>query len=336
MPLHRVIPYLPQGKRPFWKGQAIAVLAVMAALACRALADPFVEGGLYFTFLFPAVLIAGLFGGTWSGISTAVLGSLVTAYLWMPPRLSLHLSGDGEFRLIAFWSVASLVIFLSAFVHTVLDRLALEEAHAATVSREMQHRVQNTLTLVQAIARQTFRAADDFAAAQRVFFARLDALGRAQNLLAELDDDVGIETLIRAALGPFDMTQFVLSGPAVTLPKDGSLSFALLIHELATNAAKYGALSNAAGSVEISWTVEPQQNARLIWKERRGPAVIQSSREGFGSTLLRTAFPQGAGDANIVFEPDGVRCTINFRIVGGSNPAGTPSVTAGATVAPSV
>jgi two-component sensor histidine kinase len=312
---------------PFWKGQAIAFLAVLSALVCRAIADAFVDNGLYFTFLFPAVLIAGLFGGTWSGVSTAVFGALLIAYVWIPPRFSLQLSGDGNFRLIAFWSVASMVIFLTAFVHTVLDRLAVAEARARTVAREMQHRVQNTLGLVQAIARQTFRAADDFGAAQQVFLARLDALARAQTLLGELDGDVGIETLIKAALSPFDMKQFTLSGPAVTLPKDGGVSFALLIHELATNAAKYGALLNAAGSIEIFWTAEPSQKACLIWKERGGPPVIQPARVGFGSQLLRTAFPPDVGDVNTAFEPDGVRCTITFPVVSSATAVGTETVT---------
>ena len=196
MPLRRVIRYLPHGRRPFWKGQAVAILAVLSALACRDIADSFVDNGLYFTFLFPAVLIAGLFGGTWSGVSTAVFGALLIAYVWIPPRFSLQLSGDGNFRLIAFWSAASMVIFLTAFVHTVLDRLLVAEARAATVAREMQHRMQNTLGLVQAIARQTFRTAEDFGVAQQVFLARLDALARAQTLLGELHGDVGIETLI--------------------------------------------------------------------------------------------------------------------------------------------
>ena len=93
------------------------------------------------------------------------------------------------------------------------------------------------------------------------------------------------------------------------------MSFALLIHELATNAAKYGALLNAAGMIEIFWNEEPDRKARLIWKERGGPPVTQPARVGFGSQLLRTAFPPDLGEVNTAFEPDGVRCTITFPIV---------------------
>jgi two-component sensor histidine kinase len=315
VPLRRLIPYLPQGERSFWKGQAIALVAVLAALTCRTMADQFVDQGLYFTFLFPAVLVAGLFGGTWSGISTAFFGALLIAYIWIPPRYSFELSGDGLFRLVSFWAVGSMVILLTAFVHTVLNKLAAAEHHAATTAREMQHRVQNALTLVQAIARQTFRTSDNLAGAQEVFSARLAALGRAQALIDEgVDENVTVATLIKTALNPFDTGQFALSGPTLFLPKDVGVSFALLLHELATNAIKYGALSSAAGRVEVTWQTETSERGCLIWKEQSGPAVIQPSRIGFGSKLLRAAFPEGRGDASIAFEPDGVRCTISFPI----------------------
>jgi two-component sensor histidine kinase len=315
MPLRRLIPYLPRGERAFWKGQAIALVAVLAALTCRMAADQFVDQGLYFTFLFPAVLVAGLFGGTWSAVSTAFFGAILIAYIWRPPRYSFDLTGDGLFRLVSFWAVGSMVILLTAFVHTVLNKLAAAEHHAATTAREMQHRVQNALTLVQAIARQTFRTSDNLAGAQEVFSARLAALGRAQALIDEgVDENVTVATLIKTALNPFDTGQFALSGPSLFLPKDVGVSFALLLHELATNAIKYGALSSAAGRVEITWQKETSERGCLIWKEQSGPAVIQPSRTGFGSKLLRAAFPQGRGDASIAFEPDGVRCTISFPI----------------------
>jgi len=325
MPLRKAIPYLPQGRRPFWKGQAIAVLAIGATVVCRSAADPFIDSGLYFTFLFPAVLAAGLFGGTWSGISTAFFGALLVAFIWIPPRFSFHLTGDGDLRVIAFWCVASMVIFLTDFVHAVLNQLSAAEERAATIAREMQHRVQNTLTLVQAIAGQTFRTADNLAKAQEVFAARIDALGRAQILIDEgFGQSVTVETLIKRTLIPFDTGQLVFSGPALTVSRDVAVSFALLIHELATNAAKYGALSNGEGRIEISWS-EEQANGLLNWKERHGPAVIGPARSGFGSKLLRSAFPHGEGATYITFEPDGVRCTIRFPIADCSTRAVEPA-----------
>ena len=88
-----------------------------------------------------------------------------------------------------------------------------------------------------------------------------------------------------------------------------------MIHELATNAAKHGALSSPEGKIEIFWLGESDEKGCLTWKERFGPQVVKPSRAGFGSKLLRSAFPQGKGEAALEFEPDGVRCRINFPIL---------------------
>jgi two-component sensor histidine kinase len=314
--VQRVIPYLPRGTRPFWRGQAIALASVAAAVTCRAAVGSFVHEGLYFTLLFPAVLVAGLFGGVWSGVTAAILGGLVSGYIFVPPAYSVHLAGDGWFRLIAFWTSSGLVIVLIAFIHAVLGRLAAAEDRAATVAREMQHRVQNTLTLVQAVARQTFRTADSLQGARETLMARLAALGRAQTLIGEgFDKEVGVQALVNLATDPFEADQFAIGGPPLVLPREVAISLALLIHELATNAAKHGALSSPKGKIEISWLEESDEKGCLTWKERFGPEVVKPSRAGFGSKLLQTAFAQGKGDAAMEFEPDGVRCRISFPIL---------------------
>jgi two-component sensor histidine kinase len=277
---------------------------------------PFVHEGLYFTLLFPAVLVAGLFGGVWSGVTAAAVGGLVSGYIFVPPAYSLHLAGDGWFRLLAFWTSSGLVVLLIAFIHAVLDRLAAAEDQAATVAREMRHRVQNTLTLVQAVVRQTFRTAVSLQDAREILAERLAALGRAQTLIGEgFDKDVSVQTLISMATDPFEADQFAIDGPPLILPREVAVFFALLIHELATNAAKHGALSSPGGKVEISWLERSAEEGCLTWKERFGPVVVKPSRIGFGSKLLQTAFPQGKGDADIEFESDGVRCRISFPIV---------------------
>jgi hypothetical protein len=89
-------------------------------------------------------------------------------------------------------------------------------------------------------------------------------------------------------------------------------ALALLLHELATNATKHGALSNPIGTVRIRWGQESSERACLEWKERLGPPVMQPSRTGSGSRLFISAFQQGKGEAKLAFEPDGIRCTIRF------------------------
>jgi len=313
-----LINYLPVYRRPFWRGQLIALVTVCVSLLIRASVDPFIERGLYFNFLFPSILIAGLFGGIWSGATTALLGGLLSAYIWIPPKFDIALTGEGIFRLVTFWALAVMMIVVTSFVHIVLDRLATAEARAKTVASEMKHRVQNNLTLVQAIVRQTFQNSENLPQAQKLLTARLAALTRAHELIELADKDISVEKLVGRALEPFDAAQFTLAGSSSAIvPQDFALSLMLLIHELATNAAKYGALSLPDGRVEIGWSEEPvARKVVLNWKERSGPPVVQPSRVGFGSRLLRAAFSSEGADASITYEPDGVRCTVAFVTIG--------------------
>ena len=322
--MHWLIRFVPVYKRSIWRGQLIALLTVIAAVAGRALADPFVNGGLIFTFLFPGILVAGLFGGLWSGISTAFLGGLLMAFIWIPPKFGLVLSTDGIFRLLAFLPMAGLMIFLTSFVHVLLRRLATAEARAKTIASEMRHRIENNLALVQSIARQTFRTSSKLSEAEKLclFTDRLAALARAQDLIENFEPkDLSAERLVRKALAPFEMQQFILAGsPSIVIPGDHALSLVLLIHELATNAAKYGALSTLNGRVEISWTEEPITGVvSFNWKELFGPPVVQPSRAGFGSRLLKAAFALEGANAAIAYESDGVRCAINFATADSAN-----------------
>ncbi len=307
---HWLIDYLPVHRQPFWRGQAVALVTLCGALAIRASIDPFIGGGLYFNFLFPAVLIAGLFGGIWSAVSVALLGGLLSAYIWIPPKFVVVLHGEGIFRLASFWVLAAMMILVTSLVHTALDRLTTAERRAKAVASEMKHRVQNNLTVVQAIVRQTLGSSDDVAEIRKLLTERLAALGRTHDLMENFDEEeVSLERVIRKALEPFGLRQFTLAGPSsVIIQQDSLLSVMLLIHELATNAAKYGALSDSAGEVAISWTEDQAaQKVSLDWKECFGPRVDQPSRTGFGSRLLKAAF-----GANIIYEPDGVRCTVTF------------------------
>jgi two-component sensor histidine kinase len=316
----------PVYNQPFWHGQAIAFVTVLVAVAIRASVSPFINGGLNFTFLFPGILVAGLFGGIWSGISAAFLGGLLMAYVWIPPSFTIALTADGIFRLTLFWTLAAMMIFLTAFVHVVLDRLAASEAGAKTVASEMKHRVQNNLALVQAIVRQTFQNSDTLSEAQILLTDRLAALGRAHDLMQNFEEkNIKLQNLVRKALEPFDVQRFVVAGSSsIIIPQDCALSLMLLIHELATNAAKYGAMSIPAGRVDISWIEEPMiHKVSFEWKERLGPPVDQPSRAGFGSKLLQAAFAREGANANIIYEPDGVHCTVVFSTCGQTSTDGS-------------
>jgi two-component system, chemotaxis family, CheB/CheR fusion protein len=182
--------------------------------------------------------------------------------------------------------------------------------------RELSHRVNNTLAVVQAIARQTLRHAPsdgDFVAR---FDGRLAALSRAHNLLVESDwHGANLKELARSQLEAHtadSSDRIRIEGEPVLLPTDLATPFALVLHELATNALKYGSLARPGGTVHISWTIAPQHGARvlqLVWEEQGGPPVRSTQRTGLGSMLIDTAIPGAKVHREVL--ATGLRCTID-------------------------
>ncbi|WP_225421078.1 sensor histidine kinase [Sphingomonas parva] len=192
------------------------------------------------------------------------------------------------------------------------------EEHQRLLINELNHRVKNTLASVQAIAFQTLKGDVSLAEARARFEARLLALSRAHNLLTERNwEGAGLERIVRDATEHLagDTSRFELRGEGeLSLRPRAALALALALHELVTNAAKYGARSSERGRVSIAWR-EEQGTLLLEWKETGGPEVNAPERRGFGSRLIeRGLAPDLAGRADLDFEPDGLRCTIRASV----------------------
>jgi PAS domain S-box-containing protein len=183
------------------------------------------------------------------------------------------------------------------------------ERRLELVAREMRHRVRNALTVVGVLARKTFGRQTDSAALER-FSQRLAALSVATDMLGGEDDDrVILSELIEAVIAPHrddERAQFSLSGPPATLGPRTASSLAMAIHELATNAVKYGALSVDQGSVAIDWAIAGGK-LRLRWQELGGPAVEPGSGPGFGSFLLTKALFPVPNESRLAFNREGLR-----------------------------
>ncbi|WP_369725527.1 sensor histidine kinase [Bradyrhizobium sp. LLZ17] len=181
---------------------------------------------------------------------------------------------------------------------------------------ELNHRVKNTLALMQAIAVQTFRSASRDERAK--FEGRLGALAEAHNLLSqEKWQGSELKDVVTRVLQPFLLSgpeRIRMAGPAVPLSPRLAVVLSMIVHEIATNAAKYGALSNESGRVTLEWEViadTPKPRLRLIWSEIGGPAVKAPVQRGFGSRLIeRSARDQLGGEATVDFLPRGVVCTV--------------------------
>ncbi len=194
---------------------------------------------------------------------------------------------------------------------------------------ELNHRVKNTLSVVLAIASQTLRRAPSPEAFNASFVGRLRALAAAHDLLTQSHwQSADLETVISHALQVHAGGDRALTvhGPALALSPRQTLTLSLVLHELATNAAKYGGLSTSAGRVEIRWELsggERGPQLRLSWTERDGPAVTRPDVEGFGTKLIeRSIAYELGGTVDLAFDPEGLRCTIVMPWSGGVHDEG--------------
>jgi len=181
------------------------------------------------------------------------------------------------------------------------------EAHLRLLMNELNHRLKNTLATVRAIVRQTLRGDGPMEEARQALSDRVAALSRAQDVLTNTNwHGAALLKVVEAAIAPYcgdDNARFRLDGPPVDLGSRAALSLSLALHELATNAAKYGALSNPEGQVIISWSIEhtPEPRLHLEWRESGGPPVVTPSHRGFGTDLIKRGLAMEL-DASVAFD----------------------------------
>lgn len=204
--------------------------------------------------------------------------------------------------------------------HENLRRAAREQG---VLARELGHRVRNLLGLIRALASQTStkdRTADEFRGA---FIDRLQALSTAEGLVFSASNErVDPMKLAAEVLSPYrqdDRDKIVIEGPEFGLPARHARMFGLALHELATNAAKYGALAVEDGTVSLTWTMDDahqhQRTLSMIWQEQDGPQITPPQRKGFGTRLLEDVVAHELnGEAELNYEPDGLRYCLNFRV----------------------
>jgi two-component sensor histidine kinase len=205
------------------------------------------------------------------------------------------------------------------------DSLALEIEHRRRIERhqnllldELNHRVKNTLATVQAMATQTLKSVEP--GPRDTFLARLFALSSQHDLLT-LDNWEGasFEGVLRRALRPWreqGRARFKIEGPAVHLDTKRALALGMAFHELAANAAKYGALSNASGLVKVSWTLETEgKRLNLRWEEEGGPPVTAPSHRGFGLRLIEDGLGREiSGTVKLDFRKEGLVCEWDMKL----------------------
>jgi two-component sensor histidine kinase len=296
----------------FSTGFAASCLFVStAARWCLALIRP----DVFFTPYFPAVFFATALGGFRVGIATALAGgalgvtvnfSNTTVDFARLALLAIYLIVCG----ITIWGVEH-YRSITAQQREISKRLTREEAYRKLVIAELEHRLKNKLSTIHAVVHQVLH---DQPKVWASIDHRLQALSATDDLIARVDGSgCDIKDLLLSELGPYGHVRFTLNGNPLFLPAKLAVSLALIFHELATNAGKYGAFSSPRGLLQVSWSVSDDR-LNITWDETEGPPVGEIGKAGFGTKLLQSALGPFDGKAEISFLKTGIHCTMQCRI----------------------
>ncbi len=309
--------------RRAWQGasQPSPVFSIGFAVACLMLSTALrfgislIRPDIFFTPYLPGVFFATVFGGLWVGVATAIAAGalgIVVNFSDTPPDAARAV------LLAIFWTVCGLTVWVVQHYRSIVarerrisERLVVEEEYRKLVVDELQHRLKNKLSTVHAVLHQTLQ---NYPQVWEGVDRRLRALMATDDLIAKVDGaGCEIRDLLMSELGPYGHVRFILNGDPLFLPAKLAVSLALVFHELATNAAKYGAFSSSRGLLQVSWTISDDRLV-ITWDETEGPPVEQVGQAGFGTRLLKSALASFDGKTEIAFLRTGVHCTMQCRI----------------------
>lgn len=216
-------------------------------------------------------------------------------------------------------AIGRLITKRAAEDRVVLEWLTSQAAIRNSLTRELNHRVKNTLANVLSIAALTRRRSKDIDDFTESLTARIRALSATHDLLSQSDwGHAALGDVVRSELAPYmegQESHVVMSGPAIKLAPNDAMSLGLAIHELATNAAKYGALSTIEGRIHVNWRLLSQDLAEIHWREEGGPVVVEPTKRGFGRDLIeKIVAHELKSEVDLAFKPGGVECTLRVPV----------------------
>jgi two-component sensor histidine kinase len=306
-----------------WQGiaQPSPLLSVGFAACCLALSTlarwslAMIRPDVFFTPYIPAVFFAAAFGGLRVGAATALAGGL----LGVTVNFSNASTDFARLALLAiFLVVCALTIWgiehyraVAAQQREIARKLIKEEEYRKLVVDELQHRLKNKMSTVHAVLHQVLQD-------QPEVWANIDhrirSLSATDDLIARVDGSgCDIKDLLLSELGPYGHVRFTLNGDPLFLPDKLAVSLALMFHELATNAGKYGAFASTRGLLQVSWSTSDDR-LTIVWDENEGPAVGPIGAPGFGTKLLNSALRPFDGRTEISYLKTGIHCTMQCRV----------------------
>ena len=306
-----------------WQGisQPSPLFSAGFAVFCLALATAarwglsLIRPDVFFIPYFPAVFFATAFGGYRLGIATAIAGGAlgVTVNFSDAPVDFARLALLAIYLVVCGLTIWGVEHYRSIALHQreVSKRLIQEEEYRKLVVDEFQHRLKNKLSTIHAVLHLVLQDQPRIWAG---IDQRLRAMSATDDLIAKVDGSgCDIRDLLLSELGPYGHVRFTLNGNPLFLPAKLAVSLALIFHELATNAGKYGAFSSARGLLQVSWSVSGDR-LNITWDETEGPPVASVGEAGFGTKLLKGALTPFDGKSEISFLKTGVHCTMQCRI----------------------
>ena len=279
---------------------ALGLTLAAVALGIRLALAPLIGMGAPFGAFILAVLVATVFGGVIAGVTCVALLAGGGVLMLAPAAEAAVAVRRAVFAVSFFIASSSFVIWIITLLRAALLREVAAREGERLLKLELHHRVKNTLAVVQSLAEQTFRDAADNEAARRQFTDRLVALAGAHDLLVDAGwQAVTLDALAAQALAPFRPVdgRLVVEGEPIEISPEVAVALTLCLHELATNASKYGALADG-GRVRLAWAVDAagaRRRLELEWRESGGPRPEPAGRQGFGTRLLTRALASQPG-----------------------------------------
>jgi two-component sensor histidine kinase len=296
-----------------------SVAAYVFAAFCVAVAGfirwaigSFFEGVVPFATFFPAALFAALVGGIGPGIFAAVSGGIIGWWVFLgPPMTFFPLTLGERISLVAYLITSLIIVWAADHYRKLTKRLEDEEKFRQLAVEELAHRLKNKVATIQSIV--SLRLRDDPQARDEILscFGSLKATD--DLIIATQGKGARIGDIVSAELRPYDVARILIKGPDILLPPKLALMMALLFHELATNAAKYGALSCSAGKISVRWSYSASLLS-LQWRESEGPPVAVPNHRGFGTRLFLRALEQFGGEIDAAFASTGLVCTLSVPL----------------------
>jgi two-component sensor histidine kinase len=303
---HRILERLRHVRNSPVLAYGIALFAVIIATLLRfPIVGPLAGAGPFTTYSL-AIIIAALVCGFWPALLAALLSIVTGWYLFLSPGFSFALGEREAWGLAMFTLVASINVVL---VSGLVGGLLLHEQRQRFLIRELKHRSQNLFAVIQAIASRSLVEGQTIGDAKEVLNGRLGALAHAYMALAESSfSRASLNQILAQELSAFPK-QIRVTGKDILVNTPAAQNFALIIHELATNAVKYGALSCPEGQVHVECSIvgaDGRGQFRFVWRESKGPPVSPPTRQGFGSAILFELAKSFASNVQANYAPDGL------------------------------